>query len=156
MQNFNAKLENWDEKFVRFTGRIAVPFARFSIFIIYFYFGIIKIFSLQGAATPMVWALLDKVLPGTHPVPFLIAFGVLEILIGLIFIIPRFERLGLFLLALHIFTTILPLFILLEFTWKSFLIPTIEGQYIIKNILIVALAFVIFASLKTLKEDKPH
>jgi hypothetical protein len=33
-------------------------------------------------------------------------------------------------------------------TWQSFLVPTLEGQYIIKNVVIIALAAMVFVDLK--------
>ncbi len=144
-------MQNFDEKIISWAKRIAIPFSRFAIFLIYFWFGALKVFSAHAAANPLVLALLDKTLPGVSPSAFLIAFGVFEMIIGLLFIIPNLERLGLFVLALHLCMTIMPLFILPAFTWQGFLVPTIEGQYIIKNILIIALAFSILANLQTSK-----
>lgn len=63
--------------------------------------------------------------------------------IGIIFLIRGWERLAIFLLGLHLFTTVLPLFLLPQITWQGFLIPTLEGQYVIKNILIIAAAIVV-------------
>ena len=50
------------------------------------------------------------------------------------------------LFAIHMFTTILPLFCMSE-VWEHTIVPTLEGQYIIKNIALIACAFSIFASL---------
>lgn len=133
-----------------------MPFARFAIFLVYFYFGAIKVFAENGAANPLVVALLNKTLHGVPPGGFLICFGVFEMIIGLLFIVPKMERLGLFFLAIHMITTIMPLILLPQFTWASFGVPTIEGQYIIKNILIIALAIVVFASLTPLKEERTN
>jgi uncharacterized membrane protein YkgB len=33
-----------------------------------------------------------------------------------------------------------PLVLVPEYTWQSFLVPTLEGQYIIKNMVIIAVA----------------
>ena len=131
-----------------------MPFAKFALFFVYFYFGLIKVFFENGAANPMVVALLGKTLPSFPPDTFLIVFGVFEMIVGLLFIIPNLERLALFFLALHMVTTIMPLFLLPAFTWASFGVPTIEGQYIFKNILIISLGIVIMASLPTSQENK--
>jgi len=48
--------------------------------------------------------------------------------------------------------TFLPLFILPEVTWSGFLVPTLEGQYIIKNIVIIATAIGIVTNLRPLSE----
>ena len=153
MQNFNERLESLDVWIIEHSKRWALPLARFAIFLIYFWFGAIKVFTENGAANPLVTALLGQTLPGISPESFLIAFGVLEMLIGLIFIIPYLERLGIFILTLHLFTTILPLFILPELSWQGFLVPTLEGQYIIKNIFIIALAVGILSHLRTYKKE---
>lgn len=152
MKNFNQHLEAFDSSVIKHTRSLAMPIARFAIFAVYFWFGALKVFSLNGAANPLVVALLGQTMPGVSPESFLVAFGVFEMLIGLIFIIPRLERLGIFLLVLHLFTTILPIFIMPELTWQGFLVPTLEGQYIIKNILIIALAIGISGHLRAYKK----
>lgn len=152
MKNFNKHLETFDNSIIKHTREWAMPISRFAIFVVYFWFGALKVFSLNGAANPLVIALLGETLPGVSPGSFLVAFGVVEMLIGLIFIIPNLERLGIFLLLLHLTTTVMPVFIMPEITWQGFLVPTLEGQYIIKNILIVALAVGILGQLRTFKK----
>ena len=55
-------------------------------------------------------------------------------IIGILFIVRGLERLAIFLLGFHLITTILPLIFLPQITWQTFLTPTLEGQYIIKNL----------------------
>jgi len=50
--------------------------------------------------------------------------------------------------VVHLSTTIMPLVLLPQFTWQSFLVPTLEGQYIIKNILLIVLALNIWSNLR--------
>lgn len=128
-----------------FCKRISLPLARFSIFLVYFWFGALKVFCDYGAANPMVVALLDKTMSFIPPALFLIGFGAFEMVIGLTFLIPQLNRIGLVLLTFHLFATITPLILLPHLTWQGFLVPTLEGQYIIKNILIVALAVAILS-----------
>jgi uncharacterized membrane protein YkgB len=47
--------------------------------------------------------------------------------------------------------TFLPLFILPQETWSGFLVPTLEGQYIIKNLVLIAAAIGIAAHLHPMK-----
>ena len=68
--------------------------------------------------------------------------------IGIIFLIPRLEKLAITIFALHTATTLMPLFLLPIIAWKSFLIPTLEGQYMIKNLITIALAVSIFSQAK--------
>lgn len=128
-----------------------MPFSRFAIFVIYFWFGALKVFeTLHKSARK--WVQFAQTMPWIAPDAFLIAFGLLEMVIGIAFLIPHLERLAVFALVLHLVTTVMPLFILPAMAWSSFLVPTLEGQYIIKNILLIALALGILSHLHTHKE----
>ena len=85
---------------------------------------------------------------------FIIILAIVEVTIGILFLIPKTERIAVVMLVLHMFTTILPLFLLPEIVWQGFLIPTLEGQYIIKNIVVVALAIGILVDLESFKSPK--
>ncbi|GIW67510.1 MAG: hypothetical protein KatS3mg096_378 [Candidatus Parcubacteria bacterium] len=136
-----------DEKIIKFLKKVWQPLARVSIFIVFFYFGFLKVLGFSPA-TPLVEALFQETLNFFPFSYFIIFFGLFEMLIGLTFIIPRLERLAIFLLILHMITTFLPLILLPQITWQKFLVPTLEGQYIIKNLVIISLAFVIGAHLR--------
>jgi hypothetical protein len=136
-----------DEKIINFFKKIWEPISRISLFIVFFYFGLLKVLNLSPA-TPLVEALASKTISFLDFNFFIIFFGFFEMIIGLTFIIPKLERLAVFLLGLHMITTFLPLILLPKVTWISFLVPTLEGQYIIKNLVIISLAFAISAHLK--------
>lgn len=128
--------------------RISFIFAHIALFIVFVWFGALKIFGLS-AATPLVLELFDKTLaPFMSFDNFIMLFGAFEVLIGILFIVPKMEKIALSLLIPHMLTTILPLFILPETIWQSFLVPTVEGQYIIKNVIVIALAASIFVDMK--------
>lgn len=135
-----------DEKIIRFLNKIWQPFSRLSLFIVFFYFGFLKVLGFSPAS-PLVESLLNKTLPFISFDKFIILFGLFEMLIGLLFIIPKLERVVIFLLMIHMITTFLPLVLLPQLTWQKFLVPTLEGQYIIKNLVIISLAIVIGAHL---------
>lgn len=123
------------------TQRNFLNLARFALFLVYFWFGVLKIFN-ASPATPIVQALFDQTLAQSVSFQiFSIVFGLFEVLIGILFLIPRLTRLALILLTIHLITAISPLLILPEYVWSGWLVPTLEGQYIVKNILIIALAF---------------
>ena len=125
---------------------IAFIFAHISLFIIFVWFGALKFFD-ASPANPLVAELLAKTLPFMTFEVFIKLLGALEVAIGLLFIIPRMERFAFALLIPHMITTIMPLFLLPEIAWSGFLTPTLEGQYMIKNIVIIALAAMVFADL---------
>ena len=51
-----------DELIIKFLKKIWEPFSRISIFIIFFYFGLLKVLNLSSAS-PLVEVLLNKTLP---------------------------------------------------------------------------------------------
>ncbi len=114
------------------------PFPRLALFIIYVWFGALKVLG-ASPASPLISSLLVKTLPGMPYAWFMVLFGLFEILIGLLFLFPKYKRIAIILFAIHIILTSLPLFLLPHMTWHAFLEPTLEGQYILKNIALVAL-----------------
>src|SRR3989344_3073734 len=126
--------------------KISLPFAKLSIFVIYFWFGLLKVVG-ESPASEMVKALFNetvsKMIAGVSFEQFFIAFGIFEMLIGVLFLIGKFPKLAFFLLLVHIFTTALPLFIMEDLVWTKTLIPILEGQYIIKNLALLGLGFFI-------------
>ncbi|MBP6926009.1 MAG: hypothetical protein KBC22_03055 [Candidatus Pacebacteria bacterium] len=121
--------------------RISEPLARLSLFIVFFWFGILKVIGTSPAAG-LVTALFNEtflaqfITAGT----FLIILGIAEIVIGIFFVLPHFERVAILIMLLHMVTTFLPIVLLPDVVWQMPWTPTIEGQYIIKNVVMVALA----------------
>ncbi len=153
MNKIENEIEKIDEEIIDHTKHWAVPFSRFAIFLVYFWFGLLKVLSMSPA-NPLVASLLERTLPGVSFNTFIIFFGIFEMLIGIIFIIPKLERLAILLLVIHLITTVMPLFLLTSVTWQGFLTPTLEGQYIIKNILIIAIGIGISSHLHTFKKAR--
>lgn len=140
-------LERIDQQIISKIRAIFPAFSRFALFVVFFGFGILKLFD-ASPANPLVEDLLHKTLPfiGFHE--FIIGLGIVEMLIGICFLLPHLERLAILLLVPHMVTTVMPLFLLPQITWNPFPVPTLEGQYIIKNLVIIALAMGIASQLK--------
>jgi uncharacterized membrane protein YkgB len=126
---------------------------RISLGLIFFWFGALKIID-ASPANSLVAALLEQTLPFISLERFRALFGIYEIIIAAAFIIPRAERVAIALLIPHMFVAFLPLVVLSDITWQSTLVPTLEGQYIIKNLVIVALALSIAAQLHPLRKAR--
>ena len=151
--SMRSSLEKFDYWFIHFLRRISMPFARFALFVVFFWFGILKIIG-TSPANQMVADLMHATLPFMTWDVFIILFAIYEILIGIAFLIPRFERVAIALLIPHMIMTCLPLFFLTDMTWQGFLTPTLEGQYIIKNLVIIALAVGVAAHLHPFAKEK--
>lgn len=138
-----------DVDIIHFFRRISIPFARIALFIIFFWFGLLKILGLSPAGH-LVHALYTQTIPFFPFTTFYICFALLECCIGIMFLIKGAERIVIPFLFLHMLAACTPLFLLPNETWSGFLIPTLEGQYIIKNLLIIAAAITIAAQLHPL------
>jgi uncharacterized membrane protein YkgB len=140
-----------DQKIINFCKAISVPVARFGLFLIFFWFGALKVLDLSPASQ-MVQDLLVQTLPFMSFHVFFALFGLFEMLIGVLFMIKGMERIVIPFLFIHMLSTLGPLFLLPGETWSAFLVPTLEGQYIIKNIALVGLAIGIAAHLHPAKK----
>jgi uncharacterized membrane protein YkgB len=145
------QLRTIDLELIHVFRKLSVPVARIGLFIVFFWFGLLKVIDLSPAS-PLVQALFEQTITFMPFATFMVLFGLFECLIGILFLIRGTERVVIPLLFLHMITTIMPLFVIPAATWTGFLIPTIEGQYIIKNILIIAAAIGIASHLHPLRK----
>lgn len=118
---------------------VSMQYARIALSVIYVWFGALKVVG-ESPANPLVASLLERTMPFVSFEVFIIWFGLFEVIIGLLFLLPKADRISLPLFIVHMITTTMPLFLLPAIIWSKFLVPTLEGQYIIKNIALIALA----------------
>ena len=149
----NRELVRLDLRIIRAVRVISPTLSRIALFVVFFWFGILKVFGLSPA-NPLVSALMERTMPFMTFDIFIVGFGLFEALIGILFLIPRTERIVFPLLGFHMITTIMPMFLLPTVAWSGFLVPTMEGQYMIKNIVIIALAMAMAADMHAWKEEK--
>ncbi len=144
-------IQAFDLKILYICRKVSIPFARVGLFVIFFWFGILKVFGLSPA-NPLVESLLSNTMPFWSFQSFIVFFGIFECLIGVLFLIKGLERIVAPMLLFHMFTTLLPIILLPQIAWQSFMVPTFEGQYIIKNLVIIAAAIGIVAHLHPLRK----
>jgi uncharacterized membrane protein YphA (DoxX/SURF4 family) len=150
-----AQLVAMDNFFINWLREYADECARVALFIIFFWFGILKLYGLSPAG-PLVEALLQVTfLNGLPPEQFLIWFGGFEAITGFLILVPRLERLTFFVLLTHLVTTVMPLFLLPEITWYQFPIAaTLTGQYIIKNLALLSIGLLLYARIIPMSQSK--
>lgn len=146
-------IEQFDAAVIGLATRYGIPFARFAFFVVFFWFGILKMFALSPAI-PLVNDLLDATLPFISPAAFDVFFGAFEVLIGILFLVRGAERVVIPLFVLHMITTFAPLVLLPELAWSAPFVPTLTGQYILKNLVLLALAAALVANLSRLDGKK--
>lgn len=145
-------ISHTDTSIIRFFRKISVPTARISLFVVFFWFGLLKAIGLSPAGS-LVHGLFDATLLGIVPFnTFYVGFSLFECLIGILFLIKGAERVVIPLLFFHMITTFLPLIFLPSESWQAPFVPTLVGQYIIKNLVLVAAAIGIAAHLHPLPQ----
>ncbi len=120
---------------------------RLALFAVYAWFGVLKLMSLSPA-TQIVHQLHQATIPFVSFQLFYYAFALFEVLIGVLFIIPRYTKIAFALIVVHLIATALPLVMLPVVTWHGLLQPTLEGQYILKNLIILAAAYALFSYMR--------
>jgi uncharacterized membrane protein YkgB len=122
---------------------------QYSLAIVFFWFGILKPLGMSPAA-----GLVEKTVfwfSADWFVPFL---GCWEVAIGLLMLSRKTMRHALILLFLQIPGTFLPLVVCPEITFQqSPLVLTLEGQYIIKNLILIAAAIAVGGSFDRLPKE---
>ena len=144
-------IKRLDMRIINWLQTLEVPVARIVIFIVYFWFGSLKLLGVSPAA-PLVQALFERTVTFMPFSVFYLSFSLFEVIIGILFLIRGMERAAILLLGIHLITTVMPLIFLPHITWQAFLVPTLEGQYIIKNVLIAASAVVVGSRVVTFSE----
>jgi uncharacterized membrane protein YkgB len=146
-----------DRNITAFMRRWGTPALRFSLAVIFIWFGILKPLGLSPAA-PVVKATVTW-LPFLDPDTWLSVIGWWEVAIGVTFLWLPTVRLAIALMALQMVGTFLPLVMLPEVTFQAGhfpYAPTIEGQYIIKNLLIISAALTVGGKVRdTGREQSP-
>ena len=147
--------EHADAAIISFFKKMGMPAARIALCIVFFWFGILKVIG-ASPAEPLVIDLMKVTIPFITPEHFMMFLGVYEMLVGVAFLIPRLERVAILLLLPHLVVTSMPLFLLPSITWSSAFVPTLTGQYIIKNLLIVATAIAVASHLEPMHPRHPE
>lgn len=138
------RIDRLDERIASLMRRWGTPALRYSLAVIFVWFGALKPLGISPAA-PLVEATVAW-LPLLEPQTWVSVIGWWEVLIGLTFLSRRTVRVAIALLALQMTGTFLPLVLLPEVTFQPGgfpYAPTIEGQYIVKNLLIISAALVL-------------
>jgi uncharacterized membrane protein YkgB len=144
-----TRYKNIDLQIIEFFKKTYIPVARISIFLVFFWFGLIKILGLSPAS-PLAEALTAKTVGMQYFDTLFIVLAVLECIIGVLFLFPKMTRVVIPLLLFHMVIVCSPLVLVPELTWQLPFVPTLEGQYIIKNAVVVAVAIGIAASTRPL------
>ena len=150
MNTLPAPLDAIDVRITRWMARHGVPLLRISLGVVFLWFGALKLFPglspAQGLATRTIAVLSAGLIQPSVSLPVLALW---ECAIGIGLLSRRFLRATLLLLAAQMAGTLTPLVLFPAdvFTRIPYA-PTLEGQYIIKNAVLISAAIVIGATVR--------
>jgi len=118
---------------------------RYSLGIVYFHFGLLKFFSdLSSAELLAEQTIMKFSLYYIDAHTAIIFLAALEVIIGLGFLFDFKPKWIFYLFMFHMAGTFIPLFAIPEVVFKiAPFAPTLEGQYILKNIVFIAAGWVV-------------
>lgn len=133
------QIRDLDRRISHTLGREGVRVLRYSLAFLFIWFGALKLLGISPAADLVV-----NTVYWFDPVWFVPFLGYWEVVIGVCFLYRPLIRVGIALLAPQMLGTFLPLILLPDVTFQEFpIILTLEGQYIIKNLIIIGAAMVV-------------
>lgn len=167
LERFNNWFDRIDRRITTLMARYGIVVLRISLGIIFLWFGVLKFVPDLSPAQELALATIDRLSFGLMPPQIAIyTLATWETLIGLGLILAVFMRATLLLLFLQMIGTVLPVFFFPDVVFIRIpYAPTLEGQYIIKNLVLISAGLVIGATVrggwlvsepyKTAEEEKP-
>ena len=145
-----APLEPIDIRLTSWMARHGITLTRVALGVVFLWFGAIKFVPGWSPAADLAARTIEQITFGIVTpeigLPLLAAW---ESLIGIGLLLGRFLRLTLLLLFVQMPGTMLPLILFPSETFTAFPhAPTMEGQYIIKNLVLIAAAIVVGATVR--------
>jgi uncharacterized membrane protein YphA (DoxX/SURF4 family) len=150
VDGLKATYERTDARITGVLARLSVPTLRMGLGLVFLWFGALKFFPGLSPAEDLAARTIQTLTDGAvGPATSLPVLATWECLIGLGLLTGRFLRATLLLLAIQMAGTITPLFLFPAETFSVFPIaPTLEGQYIIKNVVLIGAAMVVGATVR--------
>ena len=140
-----------DPIIIDWMNRNGLRLLRISVGIVFVWFGVLKFFPGVSSAQDLAINTIKLLTFDLVPEKIIInGLALWEVLIGIGLITGKLMRETLLLLFLQMMGTFTPLFLFPEEAFTKIpYVPTLEGQYIIKNIVIISAAIVLGGALRS-------
>jgi len=147
--DFMDRLGDVDRRVTTLFAAYGVTLLRVSIGLVFLWFGVLKFWPGLSPADGLALDTIDRLTFGLIPHSVgRLGLATLETAIGVGLVSGRALRLTLLLLAAQMAGTVTPLFLFPDVTLAAPFVPTLEGQYILKNVVLVAAAITIGATVR--------
>jgi uncharacterized membrane protein YkgB len=143
-------IDRLDVRITATLARIGIPVVRVALGVVFLWFGVLKFLPGVSPAETLAARTIEMLTLGAvKPAVSLPVLAAWESAIGIGLILNRGMRAVLFLLAVQMLGTFTPLLLFPAETFTVWpLVPTLEGQYIIKNVVLIGAAIVVGATVR--------
>ena len=147
---FTERFDRTDRRITDWMAEHGVLLLRLALGIVFFWFGALKLVPGASPAEALAGQTIERLSLGLVPAATALpALALWEVAIGIGLFVGRGMRITLLLLFVQMLGTATPLVLFPAETFSEFpWAPTLEGQYIIKNLVIVAAAIVLGATVR--------
>ena len=157
-ESVRASWSRLDEKMIKFMSAYGIHMIRYSLGVVFIWFGLLKV-----AAVSPVADLVAKIVYWAPPNLFVPFLGAWEVAVGLGLLFNVALRLPLFLFWLQLSGTFLVLVLRTDIAFQGGnpLLLTVEGEFVVKNIVLIASGIVVGGAVRrkdfkdTNKNTKP-
>lgn len=147
---------SWDDRLIHFMSIHSTTILRYALAVVFIWFGALKalpgVSPAEALAGRTIEALTFGILKPSISLPLL---AILEVSIGFGFLFGKRLKLTLALLMFQMAGTVTPFLLFPHECMTSFGVPTMTGQYILKNMVFVAAGLVLLGTLKRTQEPLP-
>lgn len=150
LTDIEGRFDRLDRRITDWMAAHGVLLLRIALGIVFVWFGALKLIPglspAEDLAGRTIEALTFGIVPASVALPVLALW---EVAIGIGLLVGRWMRVTLLLLFIQMAGTVTPLLLFPSETFVQVpFVPTLEGQYIIKNIVLVAAAIVLGATVR--------
>ena len=151
MNNMKDKIDSLDQHIADWMYKYGMLVLRISLAVVFIWFGALNPLGIRPAEE-----LVQRTVYWIPPELFLPLLGFWEVAIGVCLLYRPLIRAAILLLFLQMPGTMLPLILLPDVCFTKFPFGlTLEGQYIIKNLILISAGLVIGGTVR-LRNDKSH
>ncbi len=150
MTELKSRFAKIDFQITTWMARNGVLFLRLSVGFLFLWYGVLKFFPNVSSAENIATSTIEQLSFGLVDGRFaMLILAVWETMIGLGLMSGKFLRETLLLLFLQMIGTLAPLVLFPDITFTIFpFVPTLEGQYIIKNLVLISAGIAIGATVR--------
>lgn len=132
-----------------------VAILRISMGVIFCWFGVLKFVPGLSPAEALAGRTIEALSVGlVHPWLSLPALALFECALGALLISGRYPKMAILFLLAHMIGTFSPALFFPREVFRGFMLPTLVGQYILKNIILIAAGIVVSAGAPTKSDTR--